>query len=218
MPFCPSENTISSERPSPEAGQVVQKVILMFIVGAFLGAVAKYSDTIPSNNSILLFFNYLGNITTRLGIWILIAALIATWSINPRIAALKVFAFFSSLLLTYYLYSMILFGFFPTYYFLSWGMIAIFSPLAAYLVWFSRGQGWIAALAAGAPIAMLLSQGYPFIYTLSIMPAFDLFAAAALFIILPCGKKQYFKTALVAVLAVFLITNLRILPYLFGGL
>jgi hypothetical protein len=218
MSINPCENTRASEQSSPEAGQVVQKVILMFIVGAFLGAVAKYSDTIPSNNSTLLFFNYLGDITTRLGIWILIASLIATWSINPRIAALKVFAFFSGLLLTYYLSSMVLFGFFPTYYFLSWSMIALFSPLAAYLVWFSRGQGWIAALAAGAPIAMLLSQGYPFIYTLSIMPAFDLLAAIALFIILPCGKKQYFKTALVALFATFLITNLKILPYLINFL
>jgi uncharacterized BrkB/YihY/UPF0761 family membrane protein len=79
----------------------------MFIVGAFLGAVAKYSDTIPTNNSILLFFNYLGDITTRLSIWILIAAL---------------------------------------------------------------------------------------------------------FIILPNGKQQYYKAALVAVLAAFLIVNLRIIP------
>jgi hypothetical protein len=213
MSFSLNEPVRSIEQPSPEAGQVIQKVILMLIVGALAGVAAKFSDTIPSNDSTWLLFNYLGDITTRLGIWVFIAALIAAWSINPRIAALKVFAFFSGLLLTYYLYSMVLFGFFPTYYFLSWSMIALFSPVAAYLVWFSRGQGWIAALAAGAPIAVLLSQGYPFIYTLSIVAAFDLLAAAALFIILPNGGQQYYKTALAAVLGAFLITNLRILPY-----
>lgn len=79
--------------------------------------------------------------------------------------------------------------------------------LAAYLDWFSRGQGWIAALTAGTPIAILLSQGYLFIYKYSAMLAFDLLATAALFIILPNGKKQYHKTALVAVLQLFLLPN-----------
>ena len=218
MPVISSEQIRSSKHPNPETGQVIQKACLMFLVGALTGIVAKYSDTVPSDNFTWLFFSFLKDITSRLGIWIIIAALIATWSVNPRTAAVKVFAFFAGLLLTYYLYSKFLFGFFPTYYFLSWGIIAAFSALAAYLVWFSRGQGWLAAIAAGAPIAMLLAQGYPFVYTFSAMPAFDILAAVALFIILPDGKKQYYKTALITVFTAVLITNLRIWPYLFGGL
>ncbi len=217
MPVIPLEQIRPGKQLNIGAGEVIQKACLMFVVGALIGIVAKYSDTVPSNNSAWIFFNFLRDVTSRLGIWIIIAALISTWSINPKIASVKVFAFFAGLLLAYYLYSKFLFGFFPTYYFLSWGMIAAFSPLAAFLVWFSRGQGWLAAIAAGAPIAMLLAQGYPLVYTFSAMPAFDILAAVALFIFLPDGRKQHYKTAAVAVFAALLIANLRIWPNLFGG-
>lgn len=75
-------------------------------------------------------------------------------------------------------------------------MIALFSPLAA-----------------GAPIAMMLSQGYPFVYTLSALPAFDLLAAAALFIILPNGKQQYYKAAFSGRLCSFSYSQLKDLTY-----
>ncbi|WP_062049310.1 hypothetical protein [Bacillus sp. JCM 19034] len=91
----------------------------------------------------------------------MLATLIAFWSKRPIYVALNVFFIFFGILLAYYLYSQLLFGFFPTYYFLRWGAIALASPIAAYIVWFSKGEGWSAAFCAALPIGLLLTQGLP---------------------------------------------------------
>lgn len=72
------------------------------------------------------------------------------------------FAFFAGMLLSYYVYSAWVFGFFPTHVFIRWGIIAAASPIAAYLAWFGRGNGWIAAFCAAMPIGLLAAEGYPF--------------------------------------------------------
>jgi hypothetical protein len=77
-----------------------------------------------------------------------------------------------------------LFNFFPTYYFIRWGLIVLLSPLAAYIVWFSRGSGWIAALCAALPIGLLVSEGYNFFYTFSPVSGFDLITAIILFLLI----------------------------------
>ncbi len=50
--------------------------------------------------------------------------------------------------------------------FIRWGLITLLSPLAADIVWFSRGSGWIAAFCAALPIGLLVSEGYNFIYSM----------------------------------------------------
>ncbi|TYP47674.1 DUF6518 family protein [Thermosediminibacter litoriperuensis] len=128
------------------------------------------------------------------------------------------FCFFVGMLLTYYIYSMKLFGFFPIYYFIRWGLIALVSSLAAYLVWFSRGKGCIAALCAALPIGLLAAEGYSFLYTFSPGHFFDLCAALLLFCILPSSKHQYLKTLPPVIFIVLALRNFNILSYLSGGL
>ncbi|MBC2726954.1 DUF6518 family protein [Desulfosporosinus sp.] len=132
------------------------------------------------------------DITTRLGIWVLLATIIAAWSRNPKIGAIKVCVFFIGMLITYYIYSTKLFGFFPKYYFFRWGLISLASTVAAYIVWFSRGQGWIAALCAALPVGLLAEQGYSFLHTFAAVPGFDFLSAIALFFVLP-RRKYAFK-------------------------
>lgn len=156
-------NKIREEQSAPlTIKQIILKVLLIFALGMLLGFIAKYSDTIPSNSLMGSIWHTVSNITSRLGIWVLLATIIAAWSNNPRIGATKVFTFFSGVLLAYYIYSMKLFGFFPTYYFIRWSVIAFVSPIAAYIVWFSRGNGWTAALCSSMTIGLLISQGYSF--------------------------------------------------------
>ncbi|MBU3146990.1 hypothetical protein [Clostridium sp. CF012] len=212
-------NKIRAEQSAPlTIKQIILKVLVIFALGMFLGFIAKYSDTIPSNGLMGSVWHTVSNITTRLGIWVLLATIIAAWSNNPRIGAIKVFAFFSGMLLVYYIYSMRLFGFFPTYYFIRWGGIALASPIAAYIVWFSRGNGWIAALCASMPIGLLVSQGYPFFYMFTMTLGFDIFSAIILFLILPMNKKQWLRIFMLTLLIVFILRNSRVLSYIFGGL
>ena len=114
------------------AKQMTKQLCACFLFGALSGVIAKYSDTVPSNSQMGMFFDFISSVTTRLGIWVLIATIIAAWSRSPKVAAINVFTFFAGMLLAYYKYSQVLFGFFPTYYFLRWGSIAIASSLAAY--------------------------------------------------------------------------------------
>ena len=147
-----------------------------------------------------------------------IATIIAAWSRTPKAGAVHVFAFFVGMLLAYYIYSMKIFNFFPLYYFIRWGLIALVSPLAAYAFWFSRGSGWFAALCTALPIGLLVSEGYNFLYTFSPVSGFDLIAAIILFCILPKNKYQYLKVLIFTILISVLISKFDVLSYIIGGL
>ncbi|WP_417899722.1 hypothetical protein ABN702_05375 [Bacillus haimaensis] len=160
--------------------QKVLRLLLILLSGAVLGLIAKYTDG-----------SEIGLISTGLGFWIFITTLIAVSSRSPEAAALHAFSFLSTMLIVYYIYSMVLFGFFPRSYFLAWGVIAMLSPIGGYFVWYSIGLGWKAAAFAALPISLLVVEGYSFIYTYSFTEGIDLLAALILFIILPSKKKQY---------------------------
>ena len=210
-------NKIRAEQMAPlTINQEILRVLSILTLGMLLGLIAKYSDTIPSNWPLGHFWSFIKDITTRLGIWILLATIIGAWSRNPKIGAIKVFAFFIGMLLTYYIYSAKLFGFFPTYYFLRWGLIALVSPLAAYIVWFGRGQGWIAALCAALPIGLLAAQGYSFLHTFAAVLGFDFLSAIALFIALPQWKYQHFKVLPLVLVITILLRHFHVIGYLLG--
>ncbi|MFS0881382.1 hypothetical protein [Metabacillus niabensis] len=206
------------EEPKLTAKQMIIQLAIYFLLGAFLGVIAKYSDTVSSNSGIGMIFDFISNTTTRLGIWVGLATFVAVWSENPKVAAFKVFGFFAGLLIAYYIYSQVLFGFFPTYYFLRWGAIALVSPLAAYIVWFSRREGGLSAICAALPIGLLLEQGAPFFYGYSVVLGFDLFIAILLLVILPKSKIQYLLVVPLSILLAFILRSSNILLYLFGGL
>jgi len=187
--------------------KVIQAIFSLFL-GAFLGFLAKYLDTVPNA----------GAIGTSLGVWILIATLLAAWSRSPRAAALHVFIFFAAMLSVYYLYTMVLFGFFPKYYFFAWGGIALLSPLGAYIVWYARGSGWAAALCASLPIGLLLVEGFSFFYTWEIPQGFDILAVIFLTIMLGNTAGQRARILLSAVFVFSIFWKSHILSLVFGGL
>lgn len=206
------------DRPILTAKQLILQYSTCLIFGILLGIIAKYSDTVSSNDAMGIVFGPIKDITTRLGIWVALATIIAVWSRSPIIAAIKVFLFFAGMLIAYYIYSQALFGFFPTYYFIRWGAIALVSPLAAYIVWFSRGKGWLAAICAALPIGLLLAQGYMFFYVPSVELGFDILAAVLLLILLPRPQVQYLRVVPLSLLVAYILRNSNILSYLFGGL
>jgi hypothetical protein len=206
------------DNPKLTVKQIIIQVSANFIFGIVLGVIAKFSDTVPSNGWDGMFFSGISDITTNLGVWVVLATLIAVWSKSPFYASINVFTFFVGMLLAYYTYSQVLFGFFPTYYFLSWGVIALVSPVVAYIVWFSKGEGWGPAFCAALPIGLLLAQGYPYFYVFSLVFGFDLFLAILLLVMLAKTKAQYLKVFTLSILVAFILVKSDILPYLFGGL
>ncbi len=178
------------------------------VLGLALGLLAKYLDGMP----------FLGSIGTSLGVWVFLATLLAAWSRTPGAAALHVFLFFAAMLVAYYTYSMVLFGFFPRYYFFAWGSIALLSPAAAYLAWYARGDGWVAAVCAALPVGLLMAEGYRFYYTLDPSQIFDVLAAVALALALGSKWSQRARILALAVFAFLVFRQAHVLELIFGDL
>src|SRR6476620_5821687 len=133
--------------------------ITCLVLGTALGTISKYLDTIAVVDeswwmNILQYFGYL---FTRLGIWILIATIIAAYSKTLIRAAINTFLFFIGMLISYYIYSTYLFGFFPTSYFILWGSLALVSPLLAIIVWKAKNNVRLAFILPALPMGLLLS-------------------------------------------------------------
>ena len=173
-----------------------------------MGLLAKYVDGVP----------VIGAIGTALGVWIFTATLLAAWSHSPEAAALRAFTFFGAMLAAYYLYSAVLFGFFPTYYFLAWGRIALLAPIAAYFAWYARGSGWFAGFCASAPVALLLAEGRSFYYTFHPVAGLSLLGAIVLFVILPRHNCQRLRMIPIVPVLFLVITRLPWFYALFGGI
>ena len=133
-------------------------VILCFVLGIILGLTSKYLDTVAVDGSWMTnVLHFLGDLFTRLGIWVWIATLIAAYSRTLRRAAINTFVFFIGMLLSYYIYSAYLFGFFPTSYFIRWGGIALLSPLLAAVVWKAKNDERLAMILPAMPMGLMLS-------------------------------------------------------------
>lgn len=189
--------------------------ILFFIAGAFLGFVSKYIESIPHEGQLGNILSITGNIFTGIGIWAFLATIIAATSRSPLAAGIHVFLFFAGLILAYYLYSMELFGFFPSYYFFRWGAIAVCSPFAAYIAWYGRGDGWISAVCAALPISLLLEQSYG---VLSIYSGLNFIIAILLLAVLSKNIRQAIKIIPVTLVVAVILIRFHVLSYLIGGL
>ncbi|WP_052210536.1 DUF6518 family protein [Thermoanaerobacter sp. YS13] len=194
------------------------QIILFFVLGVFSGFMAKYLDIVPADGIIGNLANIVGNIFSEIGIWIFIATIIAAWSRTPMAGAIHVFVYFVGMLISYYIFSIKIFNFFPIHYFIGWGLVAIASLPFSYIVWFSRKEGWVASLSAALPIGILASEGYSFLYTFSPYSGFNLFAAIILFFILPKNKSQYIKVFIFAMLISVLLSKSYLLSYIMGFL
>jgi hypothetical protein len=132
--------------------------IICLVLGTALGTISKYLDTIAVDESWWTnILHYFGNLFTRLGIWILIATIIAAYSKTLVRAAINTFLFFIGMLISYYIYSAYLFGFFPTRYFMLWGSIALVSPILAIIVWKAKNHVHLAFILPALPMGLLLN-------------------------------------------------------------
>lgn len=136
----------------------IPNFILCFILGLILGITSKYLDTVAVDGSWMNdVLHYLGDLFTRLGVWVLIATMVAAYSKTSIRAAIHTFMFFIGMLISYYVYSAYLFGFFPTSYFILWGSIALVSPLLAVVVWKAKNNDQLSFILPALPMGLLLS-------------------------------------------------------------
>lgn len=189
--------------------------VVMFSIWIFSGFIAKHIEAIPHIGKIWDTLNIIWNIFSWIGIWVFIATIISAWSKDYKSAGIKVFLFFCGVLLSYYIYSMYLFWFFPTYYFIRWWLIAIASLFWWGILWFSRWNWWLAWLLAATPIWILMHHWYDFF---NIIVWTDFILWVILLIILPQKKIQIFRIIPFIFIIILFLKKFNILSYFLGGL
>jgi hypothetical protein len=178
--------------------------VCIIAIGIAMGLIAKMTDSV----------SIIGEIGTEIGIWVFAATLIAACSCYPFSAAINVFLFFISMLGSYYLYTYIVFGFFPTSYFTGWLIITLLSPFAGFIAWFTKAKGALGSVVTALPAALLFAHGYPAFYTLRLTLFLSLIMGVGLCAILPVNIKNKGISFVLAILLAIVVDKLYLLRFL----
>ena len=109
----------------------------MLACGLALGAVARLLD---------IHTQFLGELFSRMPVWILLGTLIATASPTPRRAAANILPFSLGMLLTYYAVAILTRGVYGRAFIVGWTVFALCSPLFAAVTWLCRRRGLLPCL------------------------------------------------------------------------
>ncbi len=107
----------------------------LFLLGNILGIVSKILDIYTTN---------IGNMFSELSIWILFGVLISIYSKKPIQASCNVFLFCIGMLLTYYITAELTTSVYSMTFICGWIIFSLFSPLFAYITWYSRKRNILA--------------------------------------------------------------------------
>lgn len=104
----------------------------MLLCGLALGIFSRLMD---------ICTDFLGDVFSRMPVWILLGVLIAIGSPSPRRAATNILPFCLGMLLAYYAVAVITDGVYGRVYIIGWTVFALCSPLFAAVTWLCRGKG-----------------------------------------------------------------------------
>ncbi|MFM9278588.1 DUF6518 family protein [Paenibacillus jiagnxiensis] len=196
-------------------------IVYAIIIGAVLGIVAKLVDS-PNINPIF------DNIGGRLGIWIFVATLLSVFSYSPKLAAIRVFAFFAAMLAVYYAYTTLFLHFFPQRAIIFWSICAAVSPFCAYIMWYARGNGLFSNIVLALPITLLLSEGFELrnaylpihhhYYLIPWLMGIYIIMIIVLLLLIPKKRSEYLVIFLISIFLSFIVINFRIIGSIFGGM
>ncbi|MGG3280544.1 DUF6518 family protein [Paenibacillus solani] len=201
--------------------QQVLSVVAAMTIGVILGLAAKLVDT-PGVNPI---FTSVGD---RLGIWIFVASLLSVFSYSPQLAAIRIFAFFGSMLTVYYVYTTFVLHFFPGKAILFWGIVAVVSPVCAYIMWYAHGNGWLANIISALPVTVLLVEGFQLrnaylpihhhYYLIPWLMGIYLLMIVVLLLLLPNNRRKLLSIVPIAIILSIIMVYFNVLGRIFGGM
>ncbi|WP_033826805.1 hypothetical protein [Bacillus andreraoultii] len=185
---------------------------LMFIAGVILGLVSKMLETTLSN-SLPYFLEVLDlrNFFSRMGVWIFLAVLISVYSKSPVRSAINVFLFFVGMVGSYYLYTVLVAGFFPRSYMIIWIIMTCISPFMAFMCWYAKGKG-IIAISLSSIIFMFISrQAFVFgFWYFDIRNNLELLLWIATIFVLYQSPKQIIKVVTIGLILYFLTAQINL--------
>ncbi len=184
---------------------------LIFTLGVILGVISKVLDETASN--LLPYFLEvldLRNFFSRMGVWIFIAVLISVYSKSPVRSAINVFLFFVGMVGSYYLYTIMIAGFFPKSYMIIWILLTFISPFLASVCWYAKGKGIIAISIASIIFMLISRQVFGFgVWYLYIKYNLELLLWIAMIFILYQSPKQIIKVIAIGLILCFLTAEIN---------
>ncbi|MDG5471965.1 hypothetical protein P6709_09405 [Jeotgalibacillus sp. ET6] len=195
---------------SQEPRKVIHSILLL-IAGVLLGVMAKVLDETPSNSlPYLLEVLDLRNFFSRIGVWIFLAMLITLYSKSPFKSALNVFLFFAGMVGSYYLYTVLIAGFYLGDYMMIWIFITGISPFLAFLCWYARGKSLMAVSLSSLLIVVFSRQAFGFgIGYFHIKHVLELVLWFAAIGVLYRSPRQIIKVIIVGLILHFLTTEIQ---------
>ena len=185
---------------------------LIFMLGVILGTISKLLDETASN--LLPYFLEqmdLGNFFSRMGIWLFLAVVIAIYSKSPIRSALNVLIFFVGMVGSYYLYTVLIAGFYPKTYMMIWIAMTLISPLLALICWYAKGRGIIAILISSFIIVAISRQAFAFgFWYFNIKYSLEFLVWIATIVVLYQSPKQISKVLVIGMLLYFATAQLNI--------
>lgn len=185
---------------------------LIFMLGVILGTISKLLDETASN--LLPYFLEqmdLSNFFSRMGIWLFLAVVIAIYSKSPIRSALNVFIFFVGMVGSYYLYTVLIAGFYPKTYMMIWIVMTLISPLLALICWYAKGRGVIATLISSFIIVAISRQAFAFgFWYFNIKYSLEFLVWIATIVVLYQSPKQISKVLVIGMLLYFATAQLNI--------
>jgi hypothetical protein len=185
---------------------------LIFTAGIILGLISKVLDETASN--LLPYFLEvldLRNFFSRMGVWIFLAVLISVYSKSPVRSSINVFLLFVGMVGSYYLYTVIIAGFFPKSYMMIWIIMTIISPFMAFVCWYAKGKGIIAIFISSIIFMFISRQSFAFgFWYFDIINILEFLLWIVTIFALYQSPKQIIKVVLIGLLLYFLTvqTNL----------
>lgn len=188
-------------------------IAIAIIIGAFLGLFAKIAD--------YPYFIDLGLTDTadRLGIWVFVATLLSVFSSSPKLAGVKVFAFFVAVLSVYYVYTVLFLGFFSVKVVVFWSVCAAVTSICAYIMWYARGSGFFSNVILALPVTLLFSEGiglrdaylpiHTHYYLIPWLMGLYLIMIIVLLLIIPKSKVQILAVLPISIVLSLILTKLN---------
>lgn len=179
-----------------------------------MGLFAKTVTELRSTDYFVITFD---DIFARLGIWILVALLIAVHAENAVAAAVRVFLFLASMLAVYYGYTISVLRFYPRSQIIFWSVCAGCSPFLAALAWQVNRRHIAADLITAAAISIFWAEWrLTTEKDLLISSVYAVFAISILHFI-PCKPRHYMITFGTALLLGGVLYYTKLFYLVFGN-
>lgn len=108
--------------------RLLKHPLALLAIGLCAGVLARWMDIYTQN---------LGDVFSKVAVWILIGTCIAVYSRSPGRAAVNTLLFCLGMLAAYYAVAMLTHGVYSWRYILGWTVFALCAPLLAMLTWLS---------------------------------------------------------------------------------